>query len=209
MSIYSFFFPDVKLHHTKPDYEILFGWCPRRKLHMQHASAKQLLETELISEEDWKEYFKFSFVRNPWDRAYSDYLWIQNFSGIKDSFKNYIHKKGKFNKILRDNSSWNYLGDHLYLQNQFFEKKGLLELNYIGRFENISEDMQFILNSLNINDNFNVQKNKSTNRYGDYSKFYTNSKKKLVEKKFEADIKEFNYSFVDRRNGIYLLKKLF
>ena len=45
-SINTFFHPGVDFHYDKPDYDRLFGWCPERKFHMQHATSKQLLETE-------------------------------------------------------------------------------------------------------------------------------------------------------------------
>ena len=108
-SIYSFFYPEVSFHFENPDYERLFGWCPKRKLHMQHATSKQLLETELITEEEWNTYYKFAFVRNPWDRAYSDYMWMQEFTNVKGSFNAYINREKVFKNILNDKSNNKYL----------------------------------------------------------------------------------------------------
>lgn len=207
-SINSFFHPGVSFHYKNPDYDRLFGWCPKRKLHMQHATAKQLLETELITNEQWDTYFKFTFVRNPWDRAYSDYLFIKKFANIEGSFKEYIERKGNFRKIFTDKSSINYLGDHLIPQSDFFEKEGKHSLNFIGRFENFTNDINFVLNSLSIKEDFNLHEN-SSNRKKNYSLFYTNSNKRLVERKYQTDIDSFNYSFDDKRMGLHQLKKIF
>ena len=207
-SINSFFHPGVKFHFKKPDYERLFGWCPKRQLHMQHATSKQLLETELITEEQWNEYYKFTFVRNPWDRAYSDYIWIKKFANVKGSFKNYIKKEKGFKNIFNDNTNENYLGDHLIPQTIFFDIEGKYKLDFVGNFENFSVQIQDVLKALNIRKNFDVFQNR-TKRIKDYSKFYTNSNKNLVEQIYEKDIKLLNYSFEDQRKGCYALKKFF
>lgn len=207
-SINTFFHPGVKFHHDSPDYERLFGWCPERKLHMQHATSKQLLETELVTKEQWETYYKFLFVRNPWDRAYSDYVFIQNFSGIKGSFKSFLKKENEFKKILNDNSDSSYLGDHLQLQTDFFDFEGIYKPDFIGRFENFTEDIGQVLINLQIDKVFNKHSNKSK-RKKEYSLFYTNSNKQLVADKYGQDIEKLNYTFDDKRTGLHLLKKLY
>ena len=132
-SINTFFFPNVRFYQDIPNYDVLFGWCPIRKIHLQHATGAQLIETGLVSEQNWEEYFKFSFVRNPWDRAYSDFTWIQEFSGVQGRFEDYIGKKGSFQKILNDSSDHHFLGDHLLPQSEFFDLDGKYELDYIGK----------------------------------------------------------------------------
>lgn len=206
-SINSYFHPGIPFHYKNADYERLFGWCPKRKIHMQHATAKQLLELELVSEEVWNEYFKFTFVRNPWDRAYSDYKWIQEFSGVKGSFKSYLNKEKEFKDILNDNSNYNYLGDHLSLQTEFFDFSGKYKVDYMGKFENFALDIQFILNSLSIYSKFDIHSNKSV-RKNDYSLFYTNTMKKMVDELYKDDIEKLDYSFKDNRKGLHFIKKL-
>jgi len=206
MSINSFFHPEVNFYQDVPNYEILFGWCPKRQLHMQHATAKQLLETELITEEQWNDYYKFTFVRNPWDRAYSDYKWIQGFSGIYGGFKDFINKAGDFDQILNNKSSMNYLGDHLQLQTDFFDFEGFYKPDFIGRFENFPKDILKILKDLEIKKSFDIFINTSK-REKDYSLFYTNTFMHLISKKYYLDIELLNYQFEDKRKGIYKLKQ--
>lgn len=200
-SINEFFFPEVKFGISPPNYDILFGWCPVRKIHMQHATARQMLETELITEEQWNTYYKFTFVRNPWDRAYSDFMWIQNFSGVRGGFSSYIKKSNEFGKILTNNEGPHYLGDHLLQQTDFFDFKGVYKPDFIGRFENFEKDIQKVLKQVGIRKTFDLHKNKS-NRYLHYSNFYTNSNKKLVEDMFAQDIKKLGYVFENKRTGI-------
>ena len=204
-SINSFFHPGVHFHYAKPDYQRLFGWCPIRRIHMQHATSQQLIETELISEEIWRTYYKFTFVRNPWDRAYSDFQWIQEFSGVRGSFSNYINRRKEFNKILNDNTTSRYLGDHLLPQTDFFEVDGYLALDFVGRFENFKKDIRIILQTLQIEDFFDLRFNVSK-REKNYANFYTKKKKKLVESHFQKDIIELNYEFSAKRTGLNKLK---
>lgn len=206
-SINSFFHPGVKFHFKNPDYERLFGWCPKRQLHMQHATAKQLLETELITEDVWQSYYKFTFVRNPWDRAYSDYQWVQEFAGVKDTFKNYINKEGAFKEVFTNNSKETYLGDHLLQQTRFFDFKGMYKPDFVGRFESFSDDIELVLKNVALNQVFNVLTNKSKRRV-DYSLFYTKSKRQLVDKKFNKDIELLGYEFEDNKSGFQRLKNL-
>ena len=79
-------FDNPKLDWKEPNYDLLYGWCPERKIHLKHATSNQLLDLGLISKEIWEEYFKFAFIRNPYDRAYSDFLWIQNDRNIKGKY---------------------------------------------------------------------------------------------------------------------------
>ncbi len=207
-SVNSFFHPGVKFHYKIPDYERLFGWCPKRKLHMQHATTKQLIETELISEEQWNSYFKFAFVRNPWDRSYSDYAFVKDFANVNGSFKDYLNKEGGFQSIFTDNTNENYLGDHVIPQSDFINIDGDYKLDFLGRFENFKNDIQFVLKTLSIDEQFDQFRN-SSKRKKDYSLFYTNSNIKRVSELYSIDISNFNYSFEDNRKGIFNLKKIF
>ncbi|MGY5352964.1 sulfotransferase family 2 domain-containing protein [Wenyingzhuangia sp. IMCC45533] len=209
-SVSDFFINDKKKDWEVPDYDILFGWCPKRKIHLQHATASQLLETELISEEIWKSYFKFSFVRNPWDRSYSDYLWMMKDRKVKGSFEDYILKKGKFEKVLTDSSNKHFRGDHLIEQSEFLETKDdSLNIDFIGRFENFKDDMAKINNVLGVNSEMNLHKKKNKKRHDHYSLFYTESRKRLVHETYGKDIIQFDYSFEDKKKGLQLLKNFF
>ncbi len=205
-SINAFFHPEKTFDNSVPDYDSLYGWCPERKIYLQHATSRQLVDTNLISPEDWSTYYKFTFVRNPWDRAYSDYLWFQKYSGVKGTFKEYIYEKGEFEPILKDNSTSRYRGDHVMPQISFFDFSGKYSLDYVGRFEHFSDDIGKILSCIEVSKSFKTHANKS-NRKKDYSAFYTNSMKKLVTQKYQDDIKALNYSFEDNRKGINFFKK--
>lgn len=208
-SIYKFFFPEVPLIAEEPNYEMHYGWCPKRKFYLQHASAYQLLDTELISEEVWRDYFKFVIVRNPWDRSYSDYLWAMRTSAINDSFKNYITAQGDFKRIFSNPEQPGYKGNHLLPQSDFFAASGKYAVDYVGDFENLQQHMRNVAEKLNINRPFTQRINGSTSRHPHYSSFYTTSRKRLVEEIYKEDIERFQYKYEDRKGGLARLKNLF
>lgn len=208
-SIRDFYFNKPQLDWKKPNYNLLYGWCPKRKIHLQHATPSELIETGLIDEKIWEDYFKFTFVRNPWDRAYSDYLWIKKDSKVNGSFKQYLLKKGEFENLFTNREVRDYRGDHVQNQTNYFGDQKY-PLDFVGRFENLKEDIKIVNSKLNINDSFSIhEKNNQNLRLSHYSKFYTNSNIKLVGRLYRKDILLLNYEFEDLRKGFDCLKRLF
>ena len=158
-SIKYFMFPDEDIHWFDANYNVIHGWCPKRKLFMQHATAKQLIETNLITQEQWDTYFKFTFVRNPWSRAVSDYYWLMNDQKINDSFSNYFNRSGRFSNVLNDKNETYYRGDHLCPQSDYFDLEGKYKIDFVGRFENFNEEMDVVLKQLKMERDFNLKIN--------------------------------------------------
>ncbi len=208
-SINRFYFDAKVLDWRVPNYNILYGWCPKRRIHLQHATPAQLLETGLVSPQQWSSYFKFTFVRNPWDRAYSDYLWIMEDRKVQGSFKQYITKSGAFKKVLSDKSDKSYRGDHLLPQLTYLNTSGQSDFDFVGRFEDFDNEISAINKALGVERSFDIHEKRSINKLEHYSLFYNLRKRKLVEKYYTEDIEQLNYKFVDRKTGFSKLKSFF
>ena len=208
-SIKDHFFKGVEVDWKTPNYDLLYGWCPQRKLHLQHATARQLVEEGLVSEENWKEYYKFTFVRNPWDRAYSDYLWIMKDSGVRGTFEQYMHSTGPFEELFTNQETKNYRGDHKTLQTEFFGIEGHYKLDFLGRFETLVEDMGKLKEYLNFSTPFQQHSKKNVTRKEHYSFFYGKRERELVEYFYKEDIRILRYSFDNKNNGFQRIKDLF
>ena len=204
-SIKYFLFPDHHIDWFEPDYEVIHGYCHDRKIFMQHATSKQLLETSLVTRGQWNNYYKFTFVRNPWDRAVSGYRWLMNDRKIQDSFANYLNKTGKFTKVLNDIGAKNYRGEHVIPQSDYFSEEGIDKLDFVGRFENFSEDIQKVLKAIDCSEGFNTHSNKSERKIH-YSKYYSNTLRDKVATIYQNDIEKFKYTFEDQRTFIDRLK---
>lgn len=202
-------FPDETVSWKEADYDKLHGWCPERKFFMQHATAKQLIETGLVTPEIWKSYYKFTFVRNPWDRAASDYFWMKKDRNIEDSFKNYLLKQGKFKAVLNDVDQIYYRGDHTTPQTQFFDIEGDYQMDYIGRFENFNQDMKHISNVLGLNYSESVHINKAKKKKKHYSNYYTEALKLDFEAIYKEDLLKLDYQFEAPKASKFSLKNIF
>lgn len=198
-SIKYFLFPSENIHWYDPNYEAVHGWCPERKFFMQHATTTQLLETELITRDQWDTYFKFTFVRNPWDRAVSDYFWLMKDQNIKDTFTNYLNGAGKFYPYLHDEGTNYYRGEHVLPQTKFFNTSGPNQLDFVGRFESFETDMNTVLSHLNVKQPFEVHMNKRKKSKRHYSRMYSDQLRDKVSESYWDDISLLGYSFDDQR----------
>jgi hypothetical protein len=174
----------------------LTGWDKQLKIHLQHAPSKTLLDNKLISEECWNSYFKFAFVRNPWDKAFSDYYWMMKDRKVEGTFEEYLSASGPFAVSLNDSKQMHYRGDHLKPQHEFiYDNDGNLLVDFVGRFENLEEDFKMICQSANIKYSGLPHVKKSIEKKIDYHQFYDETKMKLVADKYEKDIELFDYKF--------------
>ncbi len=143
-------------------------------------------------------YFKFAFVRNPWDRLVSAYYYLQqggkNLSDQKWAEKNLARHQtfSSFvdNWLSKDNI---YTWGHFVPQHEFITVSNLdIQLDYIGRYENISEDFKKVAERLNIKNTLTMT---NTSKHPEYKKAYTVRTQRKVEQLYEKDIEILNYSF--------------
>lgn len=174
----------------------LKGWDPVHKVHLQHARAKDLLDNKLILKDVWDEYFKFAFVRNPWDRAHSDYIWMQKDRKVEGPFEDYILKRGVFEKHLTILDNMHTRGDHVFPQYEFvYDEQGNCLVDFIGKFENLEADFAEVCKRAGIEKGELPHEKKSVVRKPSYKDFYDQKKKDLVAEIYAKDIELFNYQF--------------
>jgi hypothetical protein len=165
------------------------GFERKMKNGYKHKNVKQIKKK--VGEEVWSSYFKFSFVRNPWDRTLSMYL--KQIKKTLPYFKNQIKKsKLLFNaslftkyKLLKRETSQQVE----YLRN----KKGKIDVDFVGKYEKIEDDFNKVCSRVGIGPNLKGRHD-STGHEG-YKKYYITKSKKIVENKNREDIEEFEYEF--------------
>jgi len=169
-----------------------FGWDQKRKIHKHHATIE---DVQKYYASNLKDYFKFAFVRNPWDRAVSDWLWFHREFKLKKikSFKNYLLSRGWFAQVnhLRDRSG---RGDHFFSQYQFIaNSRSELMVDFVGRFENLQADFDIICEKMNLSQQKLPHSNKGDRKH--YTAYYNDETRRIVAEKYAKDIEYFGYKF--------------
>ena len=150
-----------------------------------HITSKELKKQLPISV--WNNYFKFGFVRNPWDWQVSMYhFMLQN-------KKHFQHDFMKNMKDFEKDIIWRVNKDK-HLQKEFFyDDKGNCLVDFIGKFEDLEKDFNKICKKIGVKVELPFL-NKSK-RKKDYRKYYNEYTKKLIAEHFKEDIKIFKYKF--------------
>ncbi len=143
----------------------------------------------------FNQYFKFAFVRNPWDKLVSLYHYVK-----QKETKIYASKGielPKFNRNIIESESfddWVKKGNLGDTQFKFLtSKSGNLLVDYIGKTENLQSDFSYICGLLNIPNITLSQVNKS--KRADYREYFTQESIDIVNEKFKNDIYLFGYNF--------------
>ena len=147
-----------------------------------HSTAKEI---QSILGLDFFNYFKFVFVRNPWERVCSDYYYIRN------NKTHPAHAKTVNTKDLNE-----FISKGIYVlrpQCDFiFDDSNNQLVDFIGRYENLEEDFNHILEKLKIN----VQlKRFNSNYYMSHKEILNKESIELIYERYKKDISIFKYNF--------------
>ncbi len=141
----------------------------------------------------YKEYFKFAFVRNPWDRLVSCWLNKVVRSNLYHFSAEMLPRMQEFENFVDyvvENMDLECGDLHLRFQSKLIDFN---HIDYLGRFENFTADLEEVLDILGI-EGVIEKKGASPGRKG-YREYYTDSTKDKVYKLYKRDIKIFNYEF--------------
>ena len=194
-----------------PDHSILYGRYKNKFL--QHLTINEIKE---LNKKEFESYKKISFVRNPYDKIISEYLWrIQVYGKRKLEFKEYIMeevvpRRNKVNKFVKnfykDESFVPFLDAHYINQVDYLFQNKKLAMDEIGKFENFESDFKRIFEKKIISTKIHKSKvdytyyvikkilpkfltNKMYRRYYDYET------QEIIQKEYSDDLKILSYDF--------------
>lgn len=144
----------------------------------------------LMPAESFDKYFKFAFVRNPWDRLVSEYEFLLErpthgrHARVKklDSFKDFIQMQ-----IPRKDA---------YQINMLCDRKGNLLVDFVGKLENLQSDWQTVCTQIGIPYQDLQRKNATQHRH--YQDYYDNESRQRVARHWAKEIELFEYAFDDK-----------
>ena len=138
--------------------------------------------------EQFNNYFKFGFVRNPWDRVVSLYerqeaLELRN----KMSFEEFV------DWIQYSSATCVHSSPHRYQLDWFVDPNGKVLADFIGRFERLEQDWRIVANKLGIKRSLPHSRPNLRERH--YREYYNNKTRAIIEDRFRVDIEHFDYRF--------------
>ena len=153
--------------------------------------ARPEMVKKLIGDNAWDLYFKFTFVRNPWDWLVSQFCYNYEYLS-RTLFK---FEKQHFDAI------WNLLKLHnqsLYTDNYYqytfvYNEQGNKIIDHIASFENLEEEIKMLCAKIGLNTRKIPKLNLSAHKH--YRELYTEETKLLVEQHYKRDIELFSYSY--------------
>ena len=154
--------------------------------------------------DDWDEYFKFAFVRNPWDRLVSWYSMVTTLPREGNELWRYVHDNSStFEEFIYNCTDEVEIKDgvrYSFAYNQLdyvTDEHGNLLVDFIGRLENFDKDLQEVFRRIGFELESVPHKNRSGHQH--YSSFYTPDTELIVRERFKRDIEYFGYEFESPR----------
>jgi len=176
------------------------GW-----VHFSHMHVPALIKEKLVSEEFNKSAFKFSFVRNPYDRLVSMFFYYKQWKLKKPSGEVVRRWEAGIETFLDwcrhvDSGPIPPLSVHSITHNEKYLQSGFnpqcywfknVKLDFLGRFENIDEDFERLSWILGIP---YVELPKiRTSRHKHYEEYYCPETREIVNRIYGEDFERFNY----------------
>lgn len=158
----------------------------------KHNTAREVID--IIGRKRWDEVYKFSVVRNPWDRAHSYYKFRVKLNQQKMrtrpiSFKDYVAcTYGEPKDPFYYYRAKNFMPQVDWLK----DEHGVIDMDRIIRFENLQEGFREVAEELGIPSELpHINKTKETN----YRDFYDDETRRIIGEWHAEDIEYFGYEF--------------
>ena len=147
-----------------------------------HSKAEEIKET--LPSRIFDSYYKFGFVRNPWDWQVSLYTFM-----LKEK-NHHQHTLVKSFANFDEYIDWRVHED-LTLQKSFFYSNDEFLMDFVGKFENLEEDFSKVCKRLKLDATLPyLNKSREDNRFVN---FYSKNSFEMILQAYKEDIDLFGY----------------
>lgn len=152
----------------------------------------------LFGGQAFDEYFKFTFVRNPWDRIVSAYTYLSQGGGNERDAawgRSVLSQYPSFDEfVLQWLDSRNvYTQIHFVPQWEFVVNgQGHVCMDFVGRFERLADDFQYVADQLGCRCELPLV---NASRRLSYRDYYSGDSRQRVAQVYARDIEQFGYCF--------------
>lgn len=178
------------------------GKKPRFVHRIFQDSEYQIGKAKLLASPQYVDYFKFAFVRNPWDRlvsCYCDKIAEKSYRSGHIGLAKFpeIHKGMPFDEFVRavyaipDKEA----NSHFRSQHESLcSPAGRVLADFVGRFENLYEDFAYVCKEIGMPE-IELPHILRSERKPTYREFYDEETAVLVGERYDRDIELFGYAF--------------
>jgi hypothetical protein len=152
----------------------------------------------MVPPELFKQCFKFTFVRNPWDRLVSAFFFMKKCDVERNQrfARRHLSAFNDFDSFVRQwvtrKNVWSFT--HFIPQHHFICIDQRLGVDFVGFYENLPEDFATVAEKIG-----RPTKLRDENRLGgrakDYRQYYNDETRDIVAKAYAEDIALLGYSF--------------
>ncbi len=136
-----------------------------------------------MTPQKWESYYKFAFIRNPYDRMISGW----NHMNKQIPFKEYVKMKGFVTDM-------EYIHVFMNQAKHIMNERGQIVTNFIGHFETLEEDLNKVLNHLKIFYRIhNPYQIVNSHKHLHFSSYYDQETLNNVNLLMDDDLKHFDY----------------
>ncbi len=159
---------------------------------LQHLLATQI-RTE-VGQDTFNSYYKFAFVRNPWDKAVSQFHYLKTQPAMRtymglgrwSSFKAYVRTIAEHHgKHVQSYEQWRFILDD----------DGTQLVDFVGRFENLADDYKTVAHHLQLDSDQLPHDMKSGKRKKPVAEYYDTKTVDLIAQIYARDIEHFGYEY--------------
>jgi hypothetical protein len=137
---------------------------------------------DYVGEQIWQSYFKFAFVRNPWDRQVSQYLYKTKSKRVRPSLERFMARKKRA-----------YVTSY-----EIYTIDSEIAVDYVGHYESLDQDLQTALERARLTRRLEIPRINVTagrDRERSYRSYYTPATQALVAQWYAPEIAMWDYKF--------------
>lgn len=171
-------------YYSKRDW-LNFITKKKRKCFYNHAPAAFI--KDCIPDQIWNSYFKFTFERNPFDKAISRYYWSTRTSDSRPPITDFLNSAG-----VHYLSNWD-----IYTIND------QIVVDFVGRYENLDDDLARIQEKLRLPAELKLPRAKGNYRKNldHYSSVLSSEARARIEIVCAKEMAAFDYRWIEAKGS--------